>query len=69
MRVSSVSSTYCFVLAGDQLAQVVRVVVAEAPAGTSATVSLEGPQLLAATPWRGQLGPERAGQDLSLIHI
>ena len=53
MRVSSVSSTYCFVLSGDQLAQVVRVVVAEAPAGTSATVSLEGPQLLAATPWRG----------------
>ncbi len=63
MRVSSVSSTYCFVLAGDQLAQVVRVVVAEAPAGTSATVSLEGPQLLPATPWRGQLGPERAGQE------
>jgi len=64
VRVTSVSSTYCFVLTtGDQLAQVVRVVVAEAPAGTSATVSLEGPQLQTATPWRGQLGPQLAGQD------
>ena len=32
MRVSSVRSTYCFVAKGDRLAQVIRVVVADATA-------------------------------------
>ena len=63
MRVTSVSSTYCFVHSGDKLAQVVRVVVAGAPEGTTATVSLEGPQLAVPASWRGLLDPGLAGQE------
>jgi len=63
LRVTSVSSTYCFVLSGDKLAQVVRVIVAGAPEGTTATVNLEGPNLAAPASWRGLLDPARAGQD------
>jgi len=63
VRVTSVSSTYCFVLSGDKLAQVVRVVVAGAPEGTIATLNLEGPQLAAPVSWRGLLDPGRAGQE------
>ena len=63
MRVTSVSSTYCFVHSGDKLAQVVRVVVAGAPEATAATVSLEGPQLAVPASWQGLLDPELAGQE------
>ncbi len=63
MRVTSVSSTYCFVPSGDDLAQVVRVVVAGAPLGTTVTVKLEGATLVAPASWRGLLDPARAGQD------
>jgi alpha-mannosidase len=63
VRVTSVSSTYCFVHSGDKLAQVVRVVVAGAPEATTATVSLEGPQLAVPASWQGLLDPELAGQE------
>ena len=42
MRISSVRGTYCFVARGDQLAQVVRVVVADAPSAAEAEVALAG---------------------------
>ena len=62
MRITSVSSTYCFVLLEGQQAQVARVTVAEAPADVPATVSLSGEHLRTLRPWRGQLDPGRAGQ-------
>ena len=62
MRITSVSSTYCFVTAGGQPAQVVRVAVAEAPPGAEASANLVGRHLRAPGPWRGRLDPARAGQ-------
>ena len=50
MRISSVRGTYCFVTRGDRLAQVVRVVVADAPSAAGAEVALD----------RGRPGLERA---------
>ncbi len=61
MRISSVRGTYCFVARGDQLAQVVRVVVADAPSAAEAEVALSGDGLAWTEPWRGALAPERAG--------
>ena len=61
MRISSVRGTYCFVARGDQLAQVVRVVVADATSAGEAEVALTGDGLAWTEPWRGSLAPERAG--------
>ena len=60
MRISSVRGTYCFVARGDQLAQVVRVVVADAPSD-QAEVTVAGDGLRWTEPWRGSLDVERAG--------
>ena len=62
MRVSSVCSTYCFVARGDQLAQVIRVVVAGATPAAPAEVTLAGDGLLWAEPWRGCFDPAWAGR-------
>jgi len=62
VRVTSVSSTYCFVLSGDKLAQVVRVIVGERPKGRPPQ-STRGTDLAAPASWRGLLDPARAGQD------
>ncbi len=61
MRISSVSSTYCFVHVDGRPAQVVRVAVADAPTDVDATVAVEG-RALTARPWRGRLGPARTGR-------
>ena len=61
MRISSIRGTYCFVARGDQLAQVVRVVVADATSAAEAEVALTGDGLAWTEPWRGSLAPERAG--------
>ncbi len=60
MRISSVSSTYCFVHVDGQPAQVVRVAVADAPTDVEAAVSIEG-RAVSARPWRGRLDPARTG--------
>ncbi len=62
MRISSVRGTYCFVTRGDRLAQVVRVVVADAPSAAGAEVALDGEGLAWSEPWRGSLAPEGAGR-------
>jgi alpha-mannosidase len=62
VRITSVSSTYCFVTIGDHLAQVVRVTVEGAAPGTSATVGIEGRGVRGLEAWHGQLDPQRAGQ-------
>ncbi len=62
MRISSVRGTYCFVARGDQLAQVVRVVLADAPADAMAEVTLAGERVRWTEPWRGLLGADRAGR-------
>ena len=62
MRISSVRSTYCFVATGDRLAQVIRVVVADATPTAPAEVSLVGEGLQWAEPWRGCLDPTWAGR-------
>ena len=62
MRISSVRGTYCFVARGDQLAQVVRVVVADATSAAEAEVVLAGDGLAWTEPWRGSLAAERAGR-------
>jgi len=62
MRISSISSTYCFVTRGDRLAQVVRVVVAGgAPDGTC-EVRLDGEAVSWTEAWRGSLSPALAGE-------
>ncbi len=62
MRISSVRSTYCFVATGDRLAQVIRVVVADATPTALAEVSLVGEGLQWAEPWRGCLDPTWTGR-------
>ena len=62
MRVSSVRSTYCFVAKGEQLAQVIRVVVADATPTEPAEVTLLGDGLLWAESWQGCLDPTWAGR-------
>ena len=62
MRITSVSSTYCFVDLDGQPGQVVRVAVADAPSEAGATVSLEGQGFRSPTPWRGQLSAGLAGR-------
>ena len=61
LRVTSVSSTYCFVDVAGRLAQVARVVVADGPQDVDATVEVHGAGLSPARAWEGQLSPLLAG--------
>ncbi|MGC8627569.1 MAG: glycoside hydrolase family 38 C-terminal domain-containing protein, partial [Acidimicrobiales bacterium] len=61
MHIKSISSTYCFVHKGEHLAQVVRVVLAGAPVGTQAKVSITGPGIDFEGSWEGRLDPALAG--------
>src|SRR5579875_3677107 len=63
MRISGVRSTHCFVPHAEGLAQVVRIAVEDAPAGTPARATLAGPGLVSAVTWQGRLDPALAGQE------
>ncbi len=62
MRITSVSSTYCFVTVKGRPAQVVRVVVAGAPPDADAEVSVAGPGAEGREPWRGRFDAALAGR-------
>ena len=61
MRITSVSSTYCFVPIEGHAAQVVRVTVADAPGNELATIGIEGREFSSPAPWRGRLDATLAG--------
>ena len=62
MRITSVSSTYCFVTVKGRSAQVVRVVVAGAPPDVDAELSVAGPGAEGPERWRGRLDTAQAGR-------
>lgn len=62
MRVTSFRSTYCFVDVDGHQAQVVRVVVAGAPSGAAAYVTVSGRDLVVPAPWKGALDAGAAGE-------
>ena len=62
VRITELSSTYCFVSYKGRPAQVARIIIEGAPARAEVTVSLEGAGFEVPEPWKGKLEPSRAGQ-------